>query len=104
MSTLLLSLLGPVVIGPLTFLLMQGLKAGTTLVDGLPPLAKRLVVAGIAMVITLVASLTGVPIHCDVQADVNCLTMLDHDTVKAVVAAGVAFLLHALKGAVKKKD
>jgi hypothetical protein len=56
------------------------------------------------MVITLIASLTGVPIHCDVQADVNCLTMLDHDTVKAVVAAGVAFLLHALKGAVKKKD
>jgi predicted metal-dependent phosphoesterase TrpH len=39
-----------------------------------------------------------------VQADVNCLTLLDHDTVKAVVAAGVAFLLHALKGAVKKKD
>ena len=104
MSNLLLSLLGPVVIGPLTFLLMQALKATTTLVDGLPPLAKRLVVAGIAMVVTLIASLTGAPIHCDVASGVNCLTLLDHDSVKAVVAAVVAYALHALKGAVKKKD
>ena len=104
MSSLLLSLLGPVVIGPLTFLVMQALKHSTTVVDALPPIAKRMVVAGIAVVITLIASLTGVPIHCDVASDVNCLTLLDHDTVKAVVAAAVAFLLHALKNAGKKKD
>lgn len=104
MSSLLLSLLGPVVIGPLTFLVMQVLKNSNTVVEGLPPLVKRMVVAGIAVAMTLIASFTGVPIHCDVASEVNCLTLLDHDTVKAVVAAAVAFLLHALKNSVKKKD
>ena len=97
MSGLLLSLLGPVVIGPLTFAAMQAIKGLNATVDALPPLAKRVAVAVIATVLTLIASVTGAPIHCDVNSDVNCLALLDQDAVKAIVAAGVAFALHGLK-------
>ena len=101
MTGLLLNLLGPLVIGPLTFLAMQGIKGTNAAVDALPPLAKRFAVAAIAVVLTLLANLTGVEVACNVEAGVNCLEALDKDAVKGVVAAGVAFALHALKN-VKK--
>lgn len=104
MSGLLLTLLGPVVIGPLTFLAMQALKSVNVGIDALPPLAKRVTVAAIAVALTLVANVTGAPIHCDANADTNCLALLDQDAVKAIVAALVAFALHALKNVKKVKD
>lgn len=103
MSGVLLSVLGPVVIGPLTFLAMQALKTTNAAIDALPPMAKRFAVAGIAIVLTLVANATGVQIACDVNAGVNCLELLDKDAVKAFVAALVAFAIHALKNVKKEK-
>lgn len=103
MSGLLLSVLGPVVIGPLTFLIMQQLKHVSAAVEKLPVTAKRFAVAGIAGVLTLISSVTGVAVPCDVSADVNCLPLLDKDVVKALVSAAVAFGIHALKKSAKDK-
>jgi hypothetical protein len=97
MSGLLLTLLGPVVIGPLTFALMQGIKAVNVTVDALPPIAKRVAVVAIAVFLTFLASALQLDIACDVNSGANCLAALDQDTVKAIVSAVVAFALHWLK-------
>jgi hypothetical protein len=101
MTGLLLNLLGPLVIGPLTFLAMQGIKGLNVTIDALPAVAKRIAVAVIAVGLTLLADVTGVDVACDVEAGVNCLTTLDKDALKGIIAAIVAFALHALKN-VKK--
>jgi hypothetical protein len=58
-------------------------------------------VAVIAVGLTLLANATGVEIVCDVEAGVNCLETLDQGALKGIIAATVAFALHALKN-VKK--
>lgn len=102
MKTLALSLLLPVIVGPVTFATMQLLKRVSAWVDQQSPLLKRVAVAVIAFALTLIAKLTGVEIPC--EADANCLALLDHDTVKAVVASALAFGLHSLKNATKKPE
>ena len=97
MNKLVLSAAIPLLIGPLTFVVMQGLKALSTTVDALPSVAKRFAVAGIAVVLTIVASLTGVDISCDPNGVENCLSTLDKDAVKAILAAAIAYLLHLAK-------
>jgi len=97
MNKLLLSATIPLIIGPLTFVVMQGLKALSATVDALPGVAKRFAVAGIAIVLTVLASLTGVDISCDPNGVENCLSTLDKDAVKSVLAAGIAYLLHLAK-------
>lgn len=103
MSKMLLSLLGPVLIGPLTFLVMQWLKRLNDTIDTLPSSAKRITVVAVAAILTLVANVTGIDLHCDATADTSCLALLDQDTVKALVASAVAFGLHALKTAKSPK-
>jgi len=71
MNKLLLSATIPLIIGPLTFVVMQGLKALSATVDALPGVAKRFAVAG--------------------------MSTLDKDAVKSVLAAGIAYLLHLAK-------
>lgn len=97
MSGLLLTLLGPVVIGPLTFALMQGIKTLNVTVDALPPVAKRVAVVAIAVFLTFLAGALKLDIACDVNAGINCLEVLDNDAVKSIVSAAVAFGLHYLK-------
>lgn len=99
MKSLALSLLLPLIVGPVTFVVMQTLKRLSAWVDGQSPTVKRFAVALIAFALTLVGKLTGVDIPCD--ADTNCLAVLDHDTIKALVAAGLAVSLHHLKKATK---
>lgn len=99
MKTLALSLIAPLIVGPLTFALMQALKRLSVFVDALPPMTKRFAVTAIAVVLTFVARFAGVEIPC--EADVNCLPSLTQDTVKAVVAAALAFALHWVKSAGK---
>jgi hypothetical protein len=95
MKSLALSLALPLLVGPLTFAVMQGLKRVSAWVDAQSAFVKRLAVAGIALVLTLLSTLTGVTIPC--EAEVNCLAVLDHDTVKALVGAVVALAMHRLK-------
>lgn len=97
MNNLILSAAIPLIIGPLTFVVMQGLKALSLTVDKLPPLAKRFAVAAIAIVLTVVANAAGVNIACDPSGMQDCLATMDKDVVKAVLAAGIAYLLHLTK-------
>ena len=97
MNKLLLSATLPLFLGPITFVLMQGIKALSKTVDALPGVAKRFAVAGIAIVLTVLANLTGVDISCDPNGVENCLSTLDKDAVKAILAAAIAYLLHLAK-------
>lgn len=92
-----LPLLVPALLGPLTFLVMQGLKAASVTVDALPPVGKRLAVFAIASGLSYVSRATGVALPCDADAATTCLSALDSESVRAVLAAGVAYLLHFLK-------
>lgn len=97
MTKLLLSATVPLVVGPITFVVMQGLKALSKTVDALPPVAKRFAVAAIAVVLTVVAHLAGVDVSCDPNGVENCLSTLDTDAVKGMVAAAIAYALHLAK-------
>ena len=97
MSKFLMPILLPVIVGPLTFLVMQGAKAVSATVDALPATAKRIAVLVVATLLTMLGSWAGVDFHCDPEAAVNCLATLDKDAVKAAVGAVVAFGLHLAK-------
>jgi len=97
MNTILLSVAVPMILGPLTFVVMQGLKALSTTVDALPPIAKRFAVAGIAIALTIAANIAGVDVACDPNGVENCLNTLDKEAVKGVLAAAIAYALHLAK-------
>lgn len=97
MNRVMLTVLAPVIIGPLTFLAMQGAKSVSNLVDNLPPTAKRVAVMLIATALTALGTATGVAVECDPDAAVSCLSTIDKDAVKAILGAGLALALHALK-------
>lgn len=101
MSKLMLTIAMPLIVAPLTFLVMQGAKAVSATVDALPVTAKRIAVLVIATALTMLGSWAGVDFNCDPEAAVNCLATLDKDAVKAAVGAALAFLLHFAK---QKKD
>jgi hypothetical protein len=97
MNKLLLSATLPLFLGPITFVLMQGIKALSKTVDALPSVAKRFAVATIAVVLTVVAQVTGVDVACDPNGVENCLSTLDAGAVKGILAAAVAYVLHFAK-------
>ena len=104
MQAALLSLAVPLLVGPITFALMQVLKTASDTVDKLSPTTKRFAVAGIAVGLTALGHVTGIAVHCDVAADVNCLPALDNDTVKAIVGAALAYGIHFIKPSADKAD
>ena len=97
MNKLMLTLAMPVIIGPLTFLVMQGAKAVSATIDALPATAKRIAVLVVASLLTMLGSWAGVDFACDPEAAVSCLATLDKDAVKAAVGAVIAFVLHLAK-------
>lgn len=97
MNKLILSAAIPLIIGPLTFVVMQGIKALSKTVDALPLVAKRFAVAGIAIALTVVANLAGVEVACDPNGVENCLNTLDKEAVKALLGAAIAYALHLAK-------
>jgi len=103
MTGLVLSLATPFLVGPLTFLAMQGIKTANAFVDVQSPWFKRLLVAVIAFAVTMAAKVTGVEVVCSAEATTSCLEALSRDEVKAMVAALVAYALHFLK-TLQKKD
>lgn len=103
MTGLVLSLATPFLVGPLTFLAMQGIKTANVFVDLQSPWFKRILVAAIAFAVTMAAKVTGVEVACSADATTSCLELLSRDDVKAMVAALVAYALHFLK-TLQKKD
>lgn len=100
-SNVALSLVMPVIVGPIAFVVMQALKTASVAVDKLPPAIKRFAVALIAVVLTLVGNATGVDLSCNPEAGTTCLEVLDKDAIKAVISTAIAFALHWVK---KQKD
>lgn len=94
MKTMILSVVVPLIIGPLTFMLMQGIKHASRWVDSLPPIAKRFAVLLIAAAITGVSHAVGVDVRCDPSGEINCLSELDKDAVSAMLSAAIAFFMH----------
>lgn len=97
LSGLALSLALPMVLGPLTFVVMQGLKALSVAIDNLPAMAKRFVVAGIAVGLSLLGGAAGLDLTCNPDAGTTCLELLDKDAVRALLSTGIAFALHWAK-------
>ena len=97
MRTLILQAAIPLLLGPLTFVVMQQLKLLSAAVDTMPTALKRVMVAGIAVFLTVIAKATGVELACDANAAESCLAALDQDAVRAALAAGVAYVLHLAK-------
>jgi hypothetical protein len=97
MSKLMLPVVMPLIVGPLTFVVMQGLKALSATIDALPPIAKRISVVVVATLLTALGTWAGVDFNCDPNGVVNCLSTVDKDAVKAVMAAAIAFLMHLVK-------
>jgi ACR3 family arsenite efflux pump ArsB len=97
MNRITLAIITPVIVGPLTFLVMQAMKRLSSYVDTLSPTTKRIAVMLIATTMTMLGSMTGVSVQCDPDAAVSCLETLDKDAIKAVVASALAFAMHAMK-------
>lgn len=97
MNSAILSLALPLLVGPITFAVMQVIKTASAKVDALPSVAKQVAVAAIAVALTFGAKAAGVDLHCDLSTDANCLTALDQDTVKALIGAGLAYAIHFVK-------
>lgn len=101
MTGLTLTLLTPILVGPLTFLAMQGLKATNALIDAQSPTVKRFLVALIAAALTTIGAALGINIECDAEAATSCLATVDKEAVKALVATILAYVIHAIKNAKK---
>lgn len=91
------SLVVPIVVGPLSFVVMQGVKSLSAMVDALPPTTKRFIVAFIAVALTTLGGAAGIDLHCDPDLGTTCLEVLDKDVVKALLSTGIAFALHWAK-------
>ena len=89
----------PMLLGPAVYLLVKALKQSSEWVDRQGPAVKRTLVVAIAILVTAGTNLVGQPIHCDTTAlnAADCLGQLTPDILKAILASGTAFLLHALK-------
>jgi len=84
----------PYLLGPIVFLVMQGLKKASAAVDSLPSWAKQGAVFVIAQVLTFLQAWSGTALDCGT----NCsLADVSDPFVKGVLVAASAFLLHWLK-------
>lgn len=89
----------PMLLGPLVYLLVRGLKNASTWIDGQNPAIKRTLVVAVAILVTAASNLVGQPITCDTAAAnaADCLNQVTPEILKAILASGTAFLLHYLK-------
>lgn len=86
----------PLILGPVTFLVVQIAKRTSDTLDTLGPSTKRIVVAIVAIGLTLLSSALGVASPCDASAS-DCLTSLNGDAVKSLLAALIAYGIHTAK-------
>ena len=94
----------PIVLGPLVYSLARQLLNAHYIVDGLPPIAKRVIVGIVGVLLATVFQQLGVtaPPECSDSALPEflkaCSTALGAaPAVQGVTASLVAFVLHALK-------
>lgn len=93
------NLILPIILGPVVFGLVQGLKAMSGWIDARPAWQKKALVPAIAILVTAGTSLAGQPISCDAAAAnvADCLQQFSPEMLKAILGSGVAFGMHYLK-------
>jgi hypothetical protein len=91
----------PMVLGPLVYVIVKYLKSISGWIDAQSPAIKRTLVVAISILVTAGTNLVGQPVTCSVDAvdAAECLGQLTPEVLKAILASGTAFLLHALKKA-----
>lgn len=89
----------PMLLGPVVYLCVKGLKGASGWIDRQGPALKRTLVVAVAILVTAGANLAGQPISCDTAAvnSADCLAQFTPEVLKAILASGVAMLLHYLK-------
>lgn len=89
----------PILLGPIVFAIVQGLKAMSQWIDALPAWQKRVLVPAIAILVTAGTSALGGGVACDpsVPNITDCLDQFSPDATKALLGSVVAYLLHYLK-------
>ena len=86
------STLTPLLIGPLTFAVMQGLKQLTPKLDAQSALVQRLVVMVLSVALTVIGAKLGVPVPDLSGVGLEGLTS---ELVSGLIAGGLAFASHA---------
>lgn len=89
----------PVVLGPLSYILMGLLKTAAAFVDRQPAFLQRGMVILIAAMIATVANIAGADLPCLNDAAGCSLADLDRTAVQAILGSLVAMAMHALKKA-----
>lgn len=92
----LIGLLLPVILGPITYYAMQGLKALIGIVDRAPSHVKQALVFVIGPLLAALATFSNQELACGTSCT---LTDIGPTFIKGVIASGIAFLLHHLKKA-----
>lgn len=103
-----LPLLLKVLVGPLVYVLGRLILNGWRSLDDMPPIAKRVIVFILAMMVSAFFQVTGrtLPLECAGVAfgelTDGCVTLLSsagflNTTLTAVIGAGLAYLMHAMK-------
>lgn len=84
----------PVLLGPVTYLCMQGLKRSWEFINGLPSWQKQALVMVMGQGIALLQSWSGQELACGTTCTLADVTPV---FVKGVLGSGVALLLHYFK-------
>lgn len=93
------NLILPIILGPVVFAAVQGLKMASGWIDSRPAWQKKVLVPAIAILVTAGTSALGGGVSCDASSVniTDCLDQFSPDALKALFGSGVAFLLHWLK-------
>ena len=94
-----LTLVLPMLLGPLVYIIIKNLKKASTWIDSQSPVIKRGLVFGVSSVLVLLSNRGGAPINCDVNATdiAACAEQLTPELLKTLLGGGVALILHKLK-------
>jgi hypothetical protein len=86
----------PLVVGTVTFGLVQLLKQGSAFINSQPALVKRALAVAVAFVVTVLAETVGMPSPCTLAGAEGCLESLTPNAVEGLVGALVAMALHSV--------
>ena len=84
----------PLILGPLTFIIMEGLKRASAAIDASPTWLKQFTVVFIASLIAWLASTLGFTLPCLSGTEGCSLVDLNEPAIKTALTALVAFVTH----------
>lgn len=93
-----LTLVIPMLLGPLAYWIIQTLKRNSQWVDNLSPLFKKGAVFLCVTGLVTLSNLGGIPINCNVDGNLtDCVNQLSPEAVKVALGTVAAMLMHKVK-------